>query len=165
MGTQQRTFVVGVDASDESDRALQWARSSAGPNDEIFVVDPFETVSLYGQYTFEEWLGGDTRIRVGARNITDEEYAVLGDGFAIDCLPCPPGADCGGGLTARTDVAAKSDGHFDVHTARLNTRDQPRLCAKWIHSCMPEKPMKPIAIKPIMTKVIPVPWSPSGTSL
>ncbi|MEM7460524.1 MAG: TonB-dependent receptor [Pseudomonadota bacterium] len=60
--------------------------SVTGPNSEIFVVDPFETVSLYGQYTFEEWLGGDTRLRIGARNITDEEPP-LADEFASGYFP------------------------------------------------------------------------------
>lgn len=60
--------------------------SVTGPNSEIFVVDPFETISLYGQYTFEEWLGGDTRIRVGARNLTDEEPP-LADEFASGYFP------------------------------------------------------------------------------
>lgn len=60
--------------------------SVTGPNSEIFVVDPFETVSLYGEYTFEEWLGGDTRIRIGARNITDEEPP-LADEFASGYFP------------------------------------------------------------------------------
>jgi outer membrane receptor protein involved in Fe transport len=60
--------------------------SVTGPNGEIFEVDPFETISLYGQYTFEEWLGGDTRIRVGARNITDEEPP-LADEFASGYFP------------------------------------------------------------------------------
>jgi len=60
--------------------------SVTGPNSEIFVVDPFETISLYGQYTFEEWLGGDTRIRLGARNITDEEPP-LADEFASGYFP------------------------------------------------------------------------------
>lgn len=60
--------------------------SVTGPNGEIFEVDPFETISLYGQYTFEEWLGGDTRIRIGARNITDEEPP-LADEFASGYFP------------------------------------------------------------------------------
>lgn len=60
--------------------------SVTGPNSEIFVVDPFETISLYGQYEFEEWLGGDTRIRIGARNITDEEPP-LADEFASGYFP------------------------------------------------------------------------------
>ncbi len=60
--------------------------SVTGPDGEIFEVDPFETVSLYGQYEFEEWLGGETRIRVGARNITDEEPP-LADEFASGYFP------------------------------------------------------------------------------
>lgn len=48
METQQRTLVVGVDASDESDRALQWARSSAGPDDAIFAVHAWDLVSAVG---------------------------------------------------------------------------------------------------------------------
>ena len=60
--------------------------SVTGPNSEIFVVDPFETISLYGQYTFEEWLGGETRIRIGARNLTDEEPP-LADEFASGYFP------------------------------------------------------------------------------
>jgi outer membrane receptor protein involved in Fe transport len=60
--------------------------SVTGPNGEIFEVDTFETVSLYGQYTFEEWLGGDTRLRIGARNLTDEEPP-LADEFASGYFP------------------------------------------------------------------------------
>lgn len=60
--------------------------SVTGPNSEIFVVDEFETISLYGQYTIEEVLGGDTRIRIGARNITDEEPP-LADEFASGYFP------------------------------------------------------------------------------
>lgn len=60
--------------------------SVTGPNDEIFVVDTFETINLYGQYEFEEWLGGDTRIRLGARNLTDEEPP-LADEFASGYFP------------------------------------------------------------------------------
>ena len=60
--------------------------SVTGPGGETFEVDPFETISLYGQYTFEEWLGGDTRIRFGARNITDEEPP-LADEFASGYFP------------------------------------------------------------------------------
>lgn len=60
--------------------------SVTGPNGEIFEVDPFETVSLYGQYTFDEWLGGDTRIRIGARNITDEDPPIA-DEFASGYFP------------------------------------------------------------------------------
>ena len=60
--------------------------SVTGPNSEIFVVEPFETVSLYGQYTLEDWFGGDTRIRIGARNITDEEPP-LADEFASGYFP------------------------------------------------------------------------------
>nr|WP_070959919.1 TonB-dependent receptor [Hyphomonas sp. Mor2] len=60
--------------------------SVTGPNSEIFVVDPFETISLYGQYTLEDWLGGDTRIRLGARNITDEEPPIA-DEFASGYFP------------------------------------------------------------------------------
>ena len=60
--------------------------SVTGPDGEIFEVDPFETISLYGQYSFEEWLGGDTRIRIGARNITDEDPP-LADEFASGYFP------------------------------------------------------------------------------
>ncbi|MHA7858567.1 MAG: TonB-dependent receptor plug domain-containing protein [Henriciella sp.] len=60
--------------------------SVTGPNGEIFEVDSFETVSLYGEYTFEEWLGGDTRVRVGARNITDEDPPIA-DEFASGYFP------------------------------------------------------------------------------
>ena len=60
--------------------------SVTGPGGEIFEVDPFETVSLYGQYEFEEWLGGDTRIRIGARNITDEDPPIA-DEFASGYFP------------------------------------------------------------------------------
>jgi hypothetical protein len=55
--------------------------SVTGPNGEEFVVDNFQTVSVYGDYTFEEWLGGDTRVRLGIRNIGDEQ-APVADQFA-----------------------------------------------------------------------------------
>lgn len=60
--------------------------SVTGPGGEIFEVDPFETVSLYGQYEFDEWLGGETRIRIGARNITDEDPPIA-DEFASGYFP------------------------------------------------------------------------------
>ena len=53
MGRQQRTYVVGVDASAESDRALDWTRSTAGPNDVIVVVHAWDVVSavMLDEYT------------------------------------------------------------------------------------------------------------------
>ena len=38
MSDEARTFVVGVDASDDADQALQWARGTAGPDDAIVAV-------------------------------------------------------------------------------------------------------------------------------
>ena len=60
--------------------------SVTGPDGEIFVVDSFETINLYGEYTFAEWLGGDTRVRIGARNLTDEEPPIA-DEFASGYFP------------------------------------------------------------------------------
>ena len=60
--------------------------SVTGPNGEIFEVDPFETISLYGQYTFEDPFDGETRIRIGARNITDEDPPIA-DEFASGYFP------------------------------------------------------------------------------
>lgn len=55
--------------------------SVTGPNGEIFEVDKFQTVSVYGDYTLEDWMGGDTRLRLGVRNIGDEQ-APIADQFA-----------------------------------------------------------------------------------
>ena len=55
--------------------------SVTGPDSEIFVVDAFQTLSVYGDYTFEDGLGGDTRLRLGVRNITNEDPPVA-DQFA-----------------------------------------------------------------------------------
>ena len=43
-----RTFVVGVDASEESNEALTWARSVAGPEDRIVVVHAWEIPLMTG---------------------------------------------------------------------------------------------------------------------
>lgn len=48
MNAEQRTYVVGVDASDDADRALQWARNSAGPSDSIVAVHAWDLVSAVG---------------------------------------------------------------------------------------------------------------------
>lgn len=55
--------------------------SVTGPGGEVFEVDAFETISIYGDYTFDEWFGGDTRVRLGVRNVTDED-APIADQFA-----------------------------------------------------------------------------------
>ncbi|MEM7763371.1 MAG: TonB-dependent receptor [Pseudomonadota bacterium] len=55
--------------------------SVTGPDDEIFVIDAFDTLAVYGEYTFSEWLGGDTRVRLGARNVFDEDPPIA-DEFA-----------------------------------------------------------------------------------
>lgn len=46
-----RTLVVGVDASNESDEALAWARSIAGPDDRIVVVHAWEIPLMTGYDT------------------------------------------------------------------------------------------------------------------
>ncbi|MGB1141864.1 MAG: hypothetical protein ACPG1A_13260, partial [Halioglobus sp.] len=38
---------------------------------------------------------------------SDGEYAVLGGDFGIECVGCPPGANCEGGLTAQSDLVAQ----------------------------------------------------------
>jgi nucleotide-binding universal stress UspA family protein len=48
MNTSQRTFVVGVDASDDADEALQWARGAAGTGDRIVVVHAWDIPTLIG---------------------------------------------------------------------------------------------------------------------
>ncbi|MEM7084013.1 MAG: TonB-dependent receptor [Pseudomonadota bacterium] len=55
--------------------------SVTGPDGEIFVVDDFDMLSLYAEYTFGGWLGGDTRIRLGARNVFDDDPPIA-DEFA-----------------------------------------------------------------------------------
>jgi len=42
MDSEQRTFVVGVDASDDADQALQWTRHAAGPGDRIVAVHSWD---------------------------------------------------------------------------------------------------------------------------
>lgn len=53
---------------------------------ELFVVDSFQTISIYGQYTVEEWMGGDTRLRLGIRNIADQDPPIA-DEFASGYFP------------------------------------------------------------------------------
>ncbi len=55
--------------------------SVTGPDGEIFIVDSFDTLALYGEYTFDDVLGGPARIRVGARNVFDEDPPIA-DEFA-----------------------------------------------------------------------------------
>ncbi len=55
-------------------------------NGELFVVDSFQTISIYGQYTVEEWMGGDTRLRLGIRNIADQDPPIA-DEFASGYFP------------------------------------------------------------------------------
>jgi outer membrane receptor protein involved in Fe transport len=46
-----------------------------------WVVDSQITGNLYGQYQFEDGWVGDTRVRVGVRNITDEKPPLATDGY------------------------------------------------------------------------------------
>lgn len=48
MGTAARTYVVGVDASDDADHALRWARNSAGPTDTIVAVHAWDLPTMVG---------------------------------------------------------------------------------------------------------------------
>ncbi len=48
MSFAQRTFVVGVDASEDADRALQWTRDAAGPDDRIVAVHAWDLATLVG---------------------------------------------------------------------------------------------------------------------
>lgn len=48
MSDEQRTFVVGVDASDDADRAFQWARASAAPDDRIIAVHAWDMSTAVG---------------------------------------------------------------------------------------------------------------------
>lgn len=48
MGSGTRTFVVGVDASEDADRALQWARDAAGDDDVIVAVHAWDLPSMVG---------------------------------------------------------------------------------------------------------------------
>lgn len=45
---RQRTYVVGIDASDDADRALRWTRDTAGPDDRIVAVHAWEFPSMIG---------------------------------------------------------------------------------------------------------------------
>lgn len=46
MDDRQRTFVVGIDASNVADRALRWAREAAGPDDRIVAVHAWTVPSI-----------------------------------------------------------------------------------------------------------------------
>lgn len=48
MSDRRRTFVVGVDASDESAEALTWARLAAGPADSLIVVHAWDVITMVG---------------------------------------------------------------------------------------------------------------------
>lgn len=48
MNPTSRTFVVGVDASDDADRALQWARGTAGSDDSIVAVHAWDLQTAVG---------------------------------------------------------------------------------------------------------------------
>jgi nucleotide-binding universal stress UspA family protein len=48
MSNDQRTCVVGVDASDDADRALQWVRNTAGPDDLIVAVNAWDVSTVVG---------------------------------------------------------------------------------------------------------------------
>ena len=46
--TEQRTYVVGIDASEDADRALQWTRHAAGDDDRIIAVHAWDIPTLVG---------------------------------------------------------------------------------------------------------------------
>lgn len=47
--------------------------SVIGRQNQKFVVDAFQTYSVFVQYNVDSWKGGDTQIRVGIRNIFDQD--------------------------------------------------------------------------------------------
>lgn len=51
MSVDSRTIVVGVDSSNESSEALDWARRAAGPEDRIVVVHAWEVPMVVGYDT------------------------------------------------------------------------------------------------------------------
>lgn len=52
MGKESQTYVVGVDASEESDRALHWVRHAAGADDVIVAVHAWDVPSMVGIDSF-----------------------------------------------------------------------------------------------------------------
>jgi nucleotide-binding universal stress UspA family protein len=52
MSNQSRTFVVGVDASEDADRALQWTRDAAGDDDTIIALHAWDLPSMVGLDTY-----------------------------------------------------------------------------------------------------------------
>lgn len=48
MSTGSRTFVVGVDASEDADRALRWTRRAAGDEDVIVAVHAWDLPTMIG---------------------------------------------------------------------------------------------------------------------
>jgi nucleotide-binding universal stress UspA family protein len=62
MGTSQRTFVVGVDATEEGGRALEWTRAAASASDSIVAVHAWD---------FPMIVGIDSMVMIPVENIGD----------------------------------------------------------------------------------------------
>lgn len=75
------------------DTSIVGKRSAPNPSgsgtimvDVPYVVDSFQTISIYGQYTIEGWMGGETRLRLGIRNLADQDPPIA-DEFASGYFP------------------------------------------------------------------------------
>ena len=44
-------------------------------------MDSLQTYNLYGQYSFRDWSAGATTLRIGARNLTDEDPPLAQGGY------------------------------------------------------------------------------------
>ncbi|MGA0605893.1 TonB-dependent receptor plug domain-containing protein [Phenylobacterium sp. VNQ135] len=70
---QVGAFTQYIDDVDDTD-----LRDPAG---DPWLIDSQITANLYGQYQFEDGWMGDTRVRVGVRNITDEKPPLAVEGY------------------------------------------------------------------------------------
>jgi outer membrane receptor protein involved in Fe transport len=44
-------------------------------------VDSLQTYNLYAQYSLSGFLGGESSVRIGARNLTDEQPPLASGGY------------------------------------------------------------------------------------
>jgi nucleotide-binding universal stress UspA family protein len=70
MSSGQRTYVVGVDASDEGGQALEWTRAAAGADDVIVAVHAWDLPTMVGLDTLT-MIPVDDMAEVAERGLTE----------------------------------------------------------------------------------------------
>lgn len=148
MSSEQRTFVVGVDASDDADQALQWTRNTAGPDDVIVAVyvwnlstavelDDYATVpteelgslAVQGLAELVE-RQNDPRIRAATRQSPHAGRAIVGEAGDCDADVLVVGHSGSG----RASVVLGSTANYVIHhterpvvVVRGQRRETPEL--------------------------------------